>query len=64
MPDSVTFIFIADDAVIKTGLPGKIGIDFPGMQGNDSFVLVDDYPQCVGFPFFVILAGWDCCRCP
>lgn len=33
---------LIDDTVVKTGVPGKTGIDFTGIDGANAFVLIDD----------------------
>lgn len=42
---------MADDTVMVPRLPGKTGIDFPCTDVGGALVLIDDNPQCSGFPF-------------
>ena len=39
--DSLQGFIIADNVVVKTGLPGETGVDFAGVFGNPDFIAVD-----------------------
>ena len=41
---------VADDVIVKTGLPGENGVDVAGANGDGPFVLVDDGAQCARIP--------------
>jgi len=45
LPNTIQFIIIADDMVIKTGLPGKIVSLCFYLDGANSFILIDNHPQ-------------------
>ena len=44
--------------VIKTQLPHKIRIDFSGVNGTNTFILIYYHPQWTGFPFRVFPANF------
>ena len=42
--NTLKFLFVADNAVVKTRLPPEILADLPGIDGTNAFVLIHDHP--------------------
>lgn len=51
-PDVMEWFFVFNNDIIKTGLPCELGVDFSGVDGTNTFVLVYDNPQWSGGPIF------------
>ena len=52
--NTLIFGIIADNMVMKSGLPAEIRVCFPGIYRAYSFVLINDYANRAGMPLGVI----------